>query len=154
MSISQAQLIQEIMDILDETFEQHHGIYLDKGTSLFETIDALTAAEASRSIGRCATIAAHVAHVTFYFKVLERYMATGAVEKTYWRAVWNTVGAVTAEEWDGLTRELREAAGRIRSDIRNRHSWEDEAAVGGALAVVVHTAYHLGAIRQAVCAGR
>jgi hypothetical protein len=140
--------------LIDETFDAHQGLFLDKGTSLFETVDALTAPEASRSIGRCATIAAHVAHVTFYLEVLERYMATGEGEKIDWRVVWNTVGAVTSEEWERLKQELRRTAGRVRSTIRNRSSWGEEAAVGGALAIVVHTAYHLGAIRQAACAGR
>jgi isopropylmalate/homocitrate/citramalate synthase len=146
--------VDSLMAALDETFDVHHGIFLDKGTSLFETIDALTAAEASRSIGRCATVAAHVAHVTFYLSVLERYMASGAVETIDWRAIWSTVGVVTPEEWQRLKNALRETAARVRSAIHNRSSWDDEAAVGAALAIVVHTAYHLGAIRQAVCAGR
>ena len=29
----------ELFEILDVTFEQHHGIFLDKGISLFETWD-------------------------------------------------------------------------------------------------------------------
>jgi hypothetical protein len=29
--------------------------------------------------------------------------------------------------------------------------WDSENAIGGALAIVVHTAYHLGEIRQALC---
>ena len=28
----------ELLETLDETFERHHGIYIDKGTSLFETL--------------------------------------------------------------------------------------------------------------------
>ena len=38
-------LIETLVQALDETFDHHHGMYLDKGTSLFETVDALTAAE-------------------------------------------------------------------------------------------------------------
>jgi hypothetical protein len=146
--------VNTVRAMLDEALDTHHGIFLDKGTSLFETLDALTAAQASRSTGRCATVAAHVAHVTFYFEVLERYMATGAVERTDWRAIWNTVGSVTPGEWDQLKRQLRDTSQRIRSMVRDRSSWEDEAGVGGALALVAHTAYHLGAIRQAVCANK
>ncbi len=35
----------------------------------------------------------------------------------------------------------------LKSDI----DWGGETAIGGALAIVVHTAYHLGEIRQALC---
>jgi hypothetical protein len=50
--------------LLDETFEQVHGIYLDRGTSLFETFAGSTAKEASRATsGKCATLAAQVNHV-------------------------------------------------------------------------------------------
>ncbi len=38
MAINQAQLVSEVFDVLDETFEHHRGIYLDKGTSLLETL--------------------------------------------------------------------------------------------------------------------
>ena len=33
----------ELFPMLEETFERVHGIYLDKGTSLFETLDTITA---------------------------------------------------------------------------------------------------------------
>src|SRR5690606_8980727 len=79
MSISQAQLVQELMDVLDETFESHHGIYLDKNTSLFETLEQITHEQASRPIGgKCATLAAQVAHITFYLAVLERLFMANA----------------------------------------------------------------------------
>jgi hypothetical protein len=38
--------------------------------------------------------------------------------------------------------------------MRGFESWEGENDVAGALAVVVHTAYHLGEIRQALCTVR
>jgi hypothetical protein len=34
--------------------------------------------------------------------------------------------------------------------IRDQAQW-DEDSLGGAMAVVVHSAYHLGEIRQALC---
>lgn len=33
----------------DETFETHHGIFIDKGTSLFETLSDVSSQEASRA---------------------------------------------------------------------------------------------------------
>src|SRR5262245_32420911 len=94
----------------DGTVHTEHGHDLDKGPSLNDTLDATTAAEASRATRRCATVAAHVAHVTFYLDVLERYMSTGDGERVDWRAIWNTVGVVSPEEWDRLRHQLRETA--------------------------------------------
>ena len=56
---------------LTETFESVFGIYLDKGASLFETLAQISAAQASQPMRNCATIAAHVAHTTYYLTVLE-----------------------------------------------------------------------------------
>ena len=54
-AISQKLFTDELFAVLEETFETHHGIYLDKGTSLFETLETITAAEASRPVGgKCA----------------------------------------------------------------------------------------------------
>src|SRR5262245_31521824 len=92
-----------LFDILEETFEKHHGIFLDRGTSLFETLDAVTADEASRPVGaRGAPLAAHVAHVTLYLDVLERYLLTKDIGKIDWSEIWRTVKSVTPAEWEAL----------------------------------------------------
>lgn len=43
--IAQERFAQDLFDILEETFETHHGIFLDRGTSLFQTLAGITAAE-------------------------------------------------------------------------------------------------------------
>ncbi len=150
--IDQDRFAKPLLEILEETFETNHGIYLDKGTSLFETLDAITAAEASRPVGgKCATLAAQVAHVTLYLEVLERYMLgqkSGAVD---WGEVWRTVKEVTPDEWAALRRQLSQTYQRIVVMARGWQTWDNEAAVGGIMAIAVHTAYHLGEIRQALC---
>ncbi|MFL5807344.1 MAG: DinB family protein [Roseiflexaceae bacterium] len=136
---------------LDETFEQVHGIYLDKGTSLFETLATITAEEASRPVSAtCASIAAQVDHVRFYLDVLERYMQNQAVGKVDWQESWQ-LKAVTLEEWDALKRRLKETYQRILTTMKGLETWDGENEIGGALAILVHTAYHLGEIRQALC---
>ena len=103
-----------LFESLDEAFDVHHGIYLDKGTSLFETLEAVTAAEASRAAGAgCASLAAQVAHITFYLEVIERYMLTGDGGKPDWRAIWRTVRAVTPDEPQAA------ASGDLRSGARH-----------------------------------
>lgn len=67
MAIDEALLKSTLLEVLDETFERHHGIYLDEGTSLLETLGGIDHRQASVPVGGgCATLAAQVAHVTFY----------------------------------------------------------------------------------------
>lgn len=140
-----------LFDLLDETFENVHGIYLDKGTSLFETLEGITAEEASRATsGRCATLAAQVNHVRFYIDVLEEYMLGTRTEHADWASSWQ-VGAVTEEQWEGLKTRLRDSYTRVRATMEGFDSWDSDDRVGGAFAIVVHTAHHLGEIRQMLC---
>ncbi|WP_374686692.1 hypothetical protein [Promineifilum sp.] len=137
--------------LLTEAFESVYGIFLDKGTSLFETLAGITAEEASRATsGRCATLAAQVNHVRFYLDVLEKYMLRTATERADWPSSWQ-VGAVTEEEWARLKWELRESYTRVRGVMEGFDSWDDDNRIGGAMAIVVHTAHHLGEIRQMLC---
>ncbi len=53
------QLKSDLESLLDETFRHVRGHYLDKHTSLFETLATIAAEEASQPVGdRCATLAA------------------------------------------------------------------------------------------------
>ena len=145
----------ELFECLEETFEQVRGIYLDRGTSLFETLESLSAEDASRSIAEnCATVAAQVEHVRFYLDVLNDVMRKEEVTKVDWREIWQSVREVTPEEWEGQRRRLRESYERVLGTIRNYDRWQGEYGISGSLAVLTHTAYHLGGIRQALCAIR
>ncbi|MDP9373144.1 MAG: DinB family protein [Chloroflexota bacterium] len=140
--------------LLDETFEQVHGVYLDKGTALFETLETISAEEASQPVStRCASIAAQVDHVRFYLALCARYARGEAVGAIDWEASWQRT-SVTGEEWDALKGRLRDVYRDMRIALHDPKTWEDENAIGGAIAVVVHTAYHLGEIRQALCVVR
>ena len=138
--------------LLDETFDNVHGYFLDKGTSLFETLATITAEEASVPVGgKCATLAAQVKHVAFYLDVLEHNVRTGSNEPVDWGEIWRTTKAVPPAELEALKTGLRESYDRIKALIRDTPAWISEEEIGGALAMIVHTAYHLGEIRQALC---
>ena len=140
-----------LADLLDETFERVHGIYLDRGTSLFETLETISAEEASRPVSAtCASIAAQVEHVRFYLEVLGRYARGEAVGKVDWEASWRLT-TVTPEEWDALKGRLRDTHRDILALVGDAGTWDNEDAIGGSMAIVAHTAYHLGEIRQALC---
>jgi hypothetical protein len=145
-----------LLQLLDETFSQVHGLYLDKGTSLYETLEDVSAEEASRAISpKSATIAAQVEHVRFYFDVLDEIIRTQDIEKKYdWREIWDRVREVTPQEWEDAKRRLRESHDRAIATINSIDKWDGKLDVGGALSLLAHTAYHLGGIRQALGAIR
>jgi hypothetical protein len=138
--------------LLDETFDNVQGIYLDKGTSLFETLATISAEEASIPVGgKCATLAAQVKHIAFYLEVLEKSMRTQQFEKNDWGKIWRETTVVSPQEWQSIQIELRESYNRIKQLIHDTPEWQNERQIGGAIATIVHTAYHLGEIRQALC---
>jgi hypothetical protein len=150
-TIKQQDYLNSLFNILDETFDNTHGIYLDKDTSLFRTLETVSAQEASIPVGgKCASLAAQVAHVTFYLKVLERYVVHNDSSPADWGEVWRTVEKVTPEEWDESKRKLKDAYHRIEKMFHDNPVWNEDA-ISGSMAIVVHTAYHLGEIRQALC---
>jgi len=150
--IDKGLITENLFDILDEAFVTHHGIFLDRGTSLFETLETITAAEASIPVGgKCATLAAQVAHVNFYLEVLEDYILNKERDNVDWGEIWRRVNKVSTEEWKAYQDQLKETYQRVISMLQNREDWNDERPIGGALAIAIHTAYHLGEIRQAMC---
>jgi len=149
------QLTKPLLECLDEVFNQGHGYFLDKGTSLFPTLNEVSAAEASQSAAtNGATIAAHVAHARFYLDVLNDIMRSDAITTVNWREIWETVKSVTPEEWENETQRLKESYDQVMATINSFDAWNGKYDIGGAISVLAHTSYHLGAIRQALAAIR
>jgi len=141
----------ELFELLDETFEQVHGIYLDRGTSLFETLETVSAEETSRPVSaKGASIAAQVEHVRFYLQVLERGIQRKTIGKIDWQESWQ-LKEVTPKEWKALKKQLREAYQSVSTLMKSLDTWEGEDDIGASLAILAHTAYHSGEIRQALC---
>ncbi|PKO12214.1 MAG: hypothetical protein CVU39_25420 [Chloroflexi bacterium HGW-Chloroflexi-10] len=141
---------QALYTLLSETLDKVQGYYLDKNTSLFETLQDITAEKASIPVGgQCASLAAQVKHVAFYLDVTVKSVHDPNY-RADWGEIWRTVERVTPEEWQAIQDELRASYQRILLLIESTPAWgEDE--IGGAIAIVAHTAYHLGEIRQALC---
>jgi hypothetical protein len=114
-----------LLGSLDETFSRVRGIYLDKGTSLFETLATVSAEEASCSLSSdSATIAAQVEHVRFFLDVVNDSMQRGAYEKVDWKEIWRTVRAVTPQQWDAARRRLHESHERVLATMTTYDRWE------------------------------
>jgi uncharacterized damage-inducible protein DinB len=140
-----------LYQLMTETFEKPFGIYLDADTSLFQTLETISAEEASIPVGgKCGSLAAQVAHVTFYIESFERFVLYNDNSPRDWGYIWRTVEKVTPEEWEEYKSKLRDAYGRMDKMFHENKTWNEDT-IGGALSIVVHTAYHLGEIRQALC---
>ena len=137
--------------VLVETFENVGGAYLDKGTSLLETLAQIDAAAASQPMGDCATIAAHVAHVQYYLRVLEDRMFSRDLSYVNWDEVWGTVSAVDETEWAAMIAELKATYQRVKGHLEDVENWEGITELSSILGIIVHSAYHLGEIRQMMC---
>ena len=87
----------------------------------------------------------------FYLEVLERYMGGEEVVKQDWSEIWSRVGSVTPAEWGDLRARLRTTYDRLSQTLRTMEDWSGEDVIGDAIALIAHTAYHLGEIRQALC---
>jgi hypothetical protein len=138
----------EILDLLEESLEKVHGQFLDGGTSLLETVAGLCAEEASRRRGAIAeTIAGHVNHIIFYIVVLQEYITDKRSGKTDWSESWK-VRDVNDSEWAELQTRLRNEYSTLKGFVADIETWDSGDYVGGIMAILAHTAYHLGAIRQ------
>jgi len=142
---------EQLLTILDETFDTVHGAFLDPGDSFFSTLEGVSAAQASKVVGTCGnSIAGQVKHVIFYMDVAIRYMRGDNPGRQDWSVSWKTV-EVNDEEWSVLKQQLRERQEMIVGMIDEEPDSVDSDFVGGAMALIAHTAFHLGQVRHALC---
>jgi hypothetical protein len=114
---------------------------------LLASLDKLSAEEASGSTDGGATIAAHVAHVTYGLSLMNRWAAgENPFEATNWGAAWRTT-TVGDAEWARLRHDLREHAERWLHSLAGPREVSG-VELDGVIASIGHLAYHLGAIRQ------
>jgi hypothetical protein len=140
----------ELFDLLDETFENTQGIYLDRGTALFDTLEALSAEKASCPIGsNGATIAGHVEHMCVYLGVLTDCILRKPKSPVDWNASWR-LKEVDEVSWPATQQRLHDAYQTTLSVMKDLEVWVGEDDIGASLAILAHTASHLGAIRQAL----
>jgi len=147
-SITPPQFVESIAYLLRETFEGspdgQPSAYLDRGIGFFNTINGLTAAEASREFSGT-TIAAQTEHAKFYLDRLCEFI-NGRTERVNWDDSW-LIETVNDAEWDALREKVKETYANTLKCLADAADWNDRTA-GMAVGLVAHTAYHLGAIRQ------
>ena len=145
----------QLLAVLDEALEGPKfdwTYFTDSGaeSGLFGTLASITAAEASKAWAG-STIAAHAGHVAFALEASAAWIA-GDRSSRDWPESWS-VHFVDDAAWKAMQRRLRDHYAILRQAIA-AHGHTGDEALGGSIAALAHTAYHLGAIRQKVAASR
>lgn len=140
--------LRNLLTIFRETFEGspegQGSAYLDRGAGIFKTLEALSAEAASKMLGG-ASIAAHTEHAKFYLDRLCEFI-NGRTEAVNWEESW-LIETVNDAEWDALRDSVRRTYESTLLCFAAVEEWDDDAT-GDAIAMIAHTAYHLGSIRQ------
>ena len=138
----------EFKNIVEETFSVHHGMFTNRGTSLFETLENISAERASVVRGPDKeTIAGHVFHLKFYIIVAQEYITNTRTGHTDWDQSW-VVKKVTDEEWKELKDELHAEYSKLMEVIDSVEDWGQGEYFSGILGIIAHNAFHLAAIRE------
>jgi hypothetical protein len=146
--IAQQDFTDNLCKLLKETFEDGGSIYLDKGAGLFQTLEAITPEAASRApVPGVPTVAAHCAHISYYVRVVHNFIV-GQAQEVDWPSSWR-VQHVGPGEWEALKGELRRGYETLKPALESVQTW-GEGPMVDSMAIVAHTAYHLGALRQVV----
>lgn len=146
-SIRTEDFLKDVLLIFGETFEgspEDGSAYLDRGTGVFSTVEALSAAQVSEKYDST-SIVAHVEHLKFYLDRLVEFI-NGRVEPVNWDQSW-LIETVDEAEWVLLKEGLRKSYDGALKCFAEVEEW-DQNNIGDAIAMIAHSAYHLGAIRQ------
>ncbi|MBI5867209.1 MAG: DinB family protein [candidate division Zixibacteria bacterium] len=145
--ITNEQFTKQILASVREAFEKPDGVFLDRGTSLFETLAGISCEQASRPLlDGGTTIAGHVFHTCFYLQVTIDYLEDRLNRKIDWKDSW-IISTRNNSEWSELRGQLEREYATVIAYLSGVTDWTD-LRILGALGILAHTAYHLGAIRQ------
>ena len=121
---------------------------------LLWSIDQLSAETASKSANGGATIAAHVDHLRYGLSLMNRWAGGEANPFTDadWSVAWRT-STVDSKAWSDLRAALRAEVEQWLTALRSPRK-VNGIELDGVIGVVIHLAYHLGAIRQIAAESR
>lgn len=123
----------------------------DRG--LLASLDGLSAEEASTSSEGGGTIAAHADHLRYGLSLMNRWAAgENPFLDADWSASWQRT-TVSEDEWAKIRRGLREEVDRWHAALGEPREISG-IEVDGVLGSIIHTGYHMGAIRQIVAKAR
>jgi hypothetical protein len=146
--ITKDDFLKDVLYILRETFEGspegEGSAYLDHGIGVLPTLEKLSAEQVSVDLSGT-TIAAHTEHAKFYLDRICEFMK-GRTEKVNWEQSW-LIETVNEAEWNALRDAVRRSYENVLRTFAEIEVWNQDT-IGEAIAIIAHSSYHLGAIRQ------
>ncbi len=147
-TIRRDDFLKDILVILRETFEGspegQPSAYLDRGVGIFPTLKKFSAEDVSRDINGT-TIAAQTEHAKFYLDRMVEFIK-GRTDAVDWDQSW-LIEDVNEAEWVALRDAVRKSYENVLLCFAEVETWNQDN-IGDAVAIIAHTSYHLGAIRQ------
>lgn len=146
--ITKEDFLKDVLFILRETFEGspagESSAYLDNGVGILPMLKKISAEDVSKQIGDT-SIVAHAEHTKFYLDRLCEFIE-GRTENVNWEQSW-LIETVDDKEWDILREGMRKSYENVLRCFAEVETWNQDN-IGDAIAIIAHTAYHLGAIQQ------
>ncbi len=144
----QTTLVKILSELIDGSAAEGAWALNPKDPGLLASLDRLSAEEASSlPPGGGASIAAHVDHLRYGLELVNRWSrGEEPFADADYTASWGRI-TVSEVEWKSRREELRREAYAVRDTLTQPRQLSDVEATG-LTAVVVHLAYHFGAIRQ------
>ena len=141
-------IIQKKMIILlEEAFENVHGYFLSKNTSILETLKSINSNVASRLFENGKeTIVGHVKHTLLALKYSQDYLKKNDLSKYEWNKDWKDT--VNDNEWTVLINELNLEYCAIKLFMEGIHNMIEGNNLDIIVGSIAHCAYHLAIIRQ------
>lgn len=145
-------LFREVLEQFREVYEgpgAEYPWFIDPSpnSGLLGTLASLTASQASKPTVRGgSTIASHAGHLRWSLALANAIFA-GEMDAPDIAESWR-LRVVDASEWKALQSELRREYELLARNIEKQRNWSDAEFLSGAIALVPHAAYHLGAVRQ------
>ena len=121
---------------------------------LLQSLEKISAADASRAVNGGATIAAHTQHLRYGLSLMNEWATKGGnpFANAKWDEAWK-MSAVNDAQWREIQAGLRDETSQwleVLKTPREMSSVEFTGLVGS----IAHLAYHLGAVRQIAAAAR
>lgn len=137
-----------LAELLDGASPDSGWVLNPADPGILRPLRALSAEDASRiPPGGTSSIAAHVDHLRYGLNLWNRWSnGESPFADADWSASWKRT-AVSDREWAALVQELEREGRTLHRAFQTRRELRDDALTGY-VAVVVHLAYHVGAIRQ------
>ncbi|MEQ1823069.1 MAG: DinB family protein [Fimbriimonadaceae bacterium] len=140
--------------LLRECFEgrpidQPYTWFVEGREAILPTLDATDADTASiKPNEMTSSIAGHAYHILYALRGANA-QRTGAATEGTWEDSWKEQAA-SAAEWDEVRARIREEYSSLVKWFEENEDWSPEQIHVGALAMLPHMAFHLGAIQQIV----